>query len=171
MNLKHITLALLILPLAAPAVRAADYLQLNVGDYDIFRKNQKAAQFGAEYRFDEIEYSLRPMVGAFVTSKGSSYGYAGIDWDVALLPQQLYIVPNFAVGAYNKDNGKDLGGTLEFRSGIELDYQFQNAQQVGVALNHISNAGIYNRNPGEETVMATYNVPISTIGHWINGAR
>src|SRR5271154_3953776 len=101
MKLKHIILALMVLPLAAPAVRADDYLSVNVGDYDIFRKNQKAAQFGAEYRFDEVEYSIRPMVGAFMTSRGSSYGYVGFNWDVAVMPQQLYLVPNFAVGAYS----------------------------------------------------------------------
>jgi lipid A 3-O-deacylase len=167
MKSKLIILALLALPFSAQLARAGDYLSLNVGDYDIFRKNQKAAQFGAEYRFDEIEYSLRPIAGAFVTSRGSTYGYGGFDWDVALVPQQLYLVPNFAIGAYGQGNGKDLGGVLEFRSGIELDYQFQNMQQVGVALNHISNAGIYSRNPGEETVMATYSVPISTLSHWL----
>jgi hypothetical protein len=170
MKLKHAILALLSLSSLAPvAARADDYVQLNVGDYDIFRKNQKAAQFGAEFRFDEIEYGLRPMIGGFGTSRGSVYGYGGIDWDVALLPHQLYLVPNFAVGAYGQGNGKDLGGALEFRSGIELDYQFNNGQQVGIALNHISNAGIYDRNPGEETLMATYNVPLSTLSRWVSG--
>ena len=167
MKLKHLMLAALAVPFLAPLAHADDYLSVNGGYYDAFRKNQKAAQFGLEYRFDEIQYALRPMAGAFVTTKGSTYGYAGFNWDVALLPQQVYLVPNFAVGAYSHGGGKDLGGVLEFRSGIELDYQFNNMQQVGVALNHISNAGIYSRNPGEETIMGTYSVPISTISHWI----
>src|ERR1700747_2953541 len=104
MKLKSLALALLSLPMMAQAAHAGDYLSLNVGDYDIFRKNQKAAQFGAEYRFDEIQYSLRPIVGAFVTSRGSTYGYGGFNWDVALMPQQLYIVPSFAIGAYGQGN-------------------------------------------------------------------
>ncbi len=152
---------------SAPAL-AADYLSVNAGYYDALRSNQKAGQFGAEYRFDTIEYGIRPIIGGFVTSKSSTYGYAGFNWDVALLPQQLYIVPSFAVGAYGEGSGKDLGGTLEFRSGIELDYQFRNAQQVGVAINHLSNAGIYSHNPGEETIMATYSVPVSTLTRWIS---
>ena len=48
-------------------------------------------------------------------------------------------------------------------SGIELDYQFQNTQRLGVALNHLSNAGIYSHNPGEENVILTYSIPV---GHW-----
>ena len=124
-------------------------------------------QYGAEYRFSEVMYGLRPIVGGFGTDQGAAYGYAGVNWDVALLPNQLYIVPNFAVGAFKEGSGKKLGGALEFRSGIELDYQFPNQQQLGVALNHISNAGIYSHNSGEETVMGIYSIPVSTIRNWI----
>ncbi len=153
--------ALCLLPTAQPLL-AADYLSANIGYYDIFRKDQYAAQFGLENRFDELQYGIRPIIGGFITSHDSKYGYGGFDWDVTLLPHELYIVPNFAVGAYDKGNGKNLGGTLEFRSGIELDYQLPNTQQLGIAVNHISNAGIYSHNAGEETLMATYSVPIST---------
>ncbi|HID90986.1 TPA: hypothetical protein EYP44_03395, partial [Candidatus Bathyarchaeota archaeon] len=39
--------------------------------------------------------------------------------------------------------GKDLGGALEFRSGIEASYAFENDSRLGVAFNHISNASLY----------------------------
>ena len=150
------------------AARAEDYLSINAGDYNALRSSQdQAFQYGAEYRFSEVMYGIRPILGGFGTSDGAAYGYAGINWDVALLPNQLYIVPNFAVGAYHEGSGKYLGGPLEFRSGIELDYQFPNKHQLGVALNHISNAGIYNHNSGEETVMATYSVPVSNVKNWM----
>lgn len=161
-HFRTATLAFALCSLSGTAL-ASDYISLNVGEYDIFRKDQKAAQFGAEYRMTPIKYGISPIAGGFVTSKGSVYGYGGLDWSLTLVSNTLYLVPNFAVGAYGKGNGKDLGGTLEFRSGIELDYQFNNGQQLGVALNHLSNAGIYSRNPGEETVMATYSFPIGTI--------
>jgi lipid A 3-O-deacylase len=148
---------------------AQDYISLNAGDWNALRSGQQHAfQYGAEYRFSEIEYGIRPMVGAFYTSKNAGYVYGGLDWDVALIPNQLYLVPNFAVGAYKEGDAKQLGGPLEFRSGIELDYQFPNAQQLGVALNHISNAGIYSHNSGEESVIATYSIPLSTVGSTIN---
>ena len=153
---------------AAPAF-AVDYLSINAGEYDALRSNtdNQAFQYGAEYRFSEIGYGVRPIIGGFGTSDGAAYGYAGLNWDVAILPNQLYIVPNFAVGAYHEGSGKRLGGALEFRSGIELDYQFPNQHQLGIALNHISNAGIYSHNSGEETIMGIYSVPVSSVKSWI----
>ena len=148
--------------LAAPAF-AGDYLTGSLGYFDVIRQNQTAAQFGAEYRFEQYEYGFRPMVGAFVTTEGSVYGYGGVHWDVAIIPNELYISPNFAVGAYSKGDGKELGGTLEFRSGIEIAYQLPNQHRVGLALNHLSNASIYDQNPGVEVAMITYSIPVGKL--------
>lgn len=157
------TAAIACLSGTAYAAGSDDYLSLNLGEFNALRSDQQAFQYGAEYRFSEWSYGVRPIIGAFGTSKGGAYGYAGLNWDVALIPNSLYIVPNFSVGAYHDGAGKDLGGALEFRSGIELDYQFQNQHQIGVALNHISNASIYNHNPGEESLLVTYSIPVSKL--------
>lgn len=166
-NRKYVALAVLAASVSAAPALAADYLNASVGAYNALRDNQDATSFGLEYRFNPWQYHIVPIVGGFVTTEGSSYGYAGLNWDVPLLPNQLYLIPNFAVGAFSKGSGKDLGGTLEFRSGIELDYQFPNTHRVGVALNHISNAGIYDHNPGEETILVNYSIPISTLSGWM----
>jgi lipid A 3-O-deacylase len=158
-----LTAAFGLLATAQPAL-ATDYLSLNVGQFNALRSGtDDTIQFGAEYRFSEWMYGVRPIVGAFGTGDGGAYGYAGFNWDVALLPNQLYLVPNFAVGAYSEGDGKDLGGALEFRSGIELDYQFPNRHQIGIALNHLSNASIYDKNPGVESVMVIYSVPVDVL--------
>lgn len=146
---------------ATPA--QADDIALALGKFNALRTHDRAEQFGLEYRFDEFGYNIRPIVGAFATTDGGAYGYAGFNWDVELMPKQLYLIPNFAVGAYHEGSGKDLGGALEFRSGIELAYQFQNAHRIGVALNHLSNASIYNKNPGTESVILTYSLPVGKI--------
>jgi len=161
--IKHAALAaLLTLSLSAPA-QATDYLSLNVGAFNALRSGEQDVQFGGEYRFNEWKYGIRPVIGAFGTSESAAYGYVGLNWDVAILPNQLYIIPNFAVGAFHEGDGKDLGGTLEFRSGIEIAYQFPNQHQLGVALNHLSNASIYDRNPGEESILLIYSIPVSAI--------
>ena len=148
---------------AAMAASNVDYLSVNLGEYNALRDNQQSFQYGLEYRFAEWSYGVRPMVGAFGTADGAAYGYAGLNWDVAIIPDQLYIIPNFAAGAYRNGGGKDLGGTVEFRSGIELSYQFENQHQLGIALNHLSNAGIYDHNPGEESIFVTYSVPVRSL--------
>lgn len=160
---KRILLATLFsLTLTTPA-QATDYLTLNAGVFNAMRSSNQDFLYGAEYRFEEWKYGLRPVIGAFGTSESAAYGYVGINWDVALLPQQLYIIPNFAVGAYKEGDGQQLGGALEFRSGIEVDYQFPNEHRLGVALNHISNASLYKHNPGEENVIVTYSIPFGAL--------
>jgi lipid A 3-O-deacylase len=155
--------ALLSLSLTGPAL-ATDYLSLNAGAFNALRSSQdQDFQFGAEYRFEEWRYGLHPIIGAFGTSESAAYVYAGLNWNVTLLPNQLYLVPNFAVGAYKEGDGKQLGGALEFRSGIEIDYQFPNQHQIGIALNHISNASLYDRNPGEESILLIYSIPVGSI--------
>lgn len=160
--MKHTALAALAaLPLALTALPAAasDYLTGSLGWFDIVDKDDESAQFGLEYRVTPWQFGLRPIVGVSVTGDGSVYGYAGLNWDVALIENELYLIPNFAVGAYSDGDGKDLGGAIEFRSGIELAYQLPNAHRIGVAFNHISNASIYDKNPGAETLLLTYGIP------------
>ena len=137
-----------------------DYITGYVGYFDVIRNNWNAAQFGAEYRAKPIQYGIRPMAGINVTTDNSVYGYVGLDWDIPLWDKQFYLIPNFAAGAYKKGNGKELGGVIEFRSGLELDYQLPNSQRLGVAFNHISNASIYFHNPGSETVLVSYSIPL-----------
>ena len=146
--------------LNAAAASAQDYLTGSVGWFDVTRQDNEAASFGLEYRFDPFWYQLRPIVGAFGTTDGSVYGYAGLQYDIEIMKDILFLSPNFAAGAYSRgDDGKKLGGAIEFRSGIELQYQMQNQHRIGVAFNHMSNASIYDRNPGVENLMLTYSIP------------
>lgn len=153
------------LALSGPAL-AGDYLAGYVGYFDVGQNDDEATQFGAEYRFTPYIYGIRPTLGINATTDGSVYGYGGFNWDVPLVDNQLYLIPNFMVGAYSQGDGKDLGHALEFRSGIELAYQFPNAHRVGLAFNHISNASIGDKNPGAETVLINYHVPTGTLVHW-----
>lgn len=144
---------------ATTAFAQGDTFTLSAGRFNALRSDDQATQYGLEYRFEQISYNIRPVVGGFGTTDGSAYGYVGFNWDVELI-SQFYIIPNFAVGAYHEGSGKDLGGALEFRSGIELAYEFPNEHRLGVALNHLSNASFYDKNPGSESVFVTYSIPV-----------
>lgn len=139
-----------------------DYITGYIGYFDVIRNDYESTQFGIEYRARPIQYAIRPIVGINVTNDEAVYGYVGLNWDAELVEQQLYLIPNFAAGLYKKGNGRDLGGAIEFRSGIELAYQFPNAHRLGIAFNHISNASIYDHNPGSETLMVTYSLPMDS---------
>lgn len=146
----------------ASAVRE-EYLTGYAGWFDLIDKDDQSAQFGVEYRMKPLVYGIRPTVGVNVTTDSAVYGYGGINWEFELMQNQLYLIPNFMVGAYGQGRGKDLGGALEFRSGLELDYQLPNLQRVGISFNHISNASIYDKNPGAETLLVNYSIPLSSL--------
>lgn len=156
-------LSVALLALSPLPAAAADYLSGSLGGFDFFDDDNSATQLGLEYRFSPIEYGIRPSAGISVTDEGSLYGYGGFNWDIPLIDNQLYVIPNVMMGLYRKGDGKDLGGAIEFRSGIEVAYQFPNEHRLGVALNHISNASIYDRNPGAETILVNYSLPMSRV--------
>lgn len=163
-HLKNITAALAFSTLLTVPAQAAEYLTGYAGWFDVLDQEDEAGQFGLEYRFSPWQWGIRPTLGFNVTTDSSAYGYAGFHWDIPLIENQLYLVPNFAAGVYGEGDGKDLGGAIEFRSGIELDYQMSNEHRVGMAFNHISNASIYNKNPGAETLLVNYSVPMGLFG-------
>lgn len=163
------TFALLAATLASGisgAALAQDYAVGYAGWYDFSQQDNEATQFGVEYRFTPYVYGIRPTAGINVSTDGSVYGYGGINWDVPLLDNQLYLIPSFVAGGYSEGDGKDLGYGLEFRSGIELAYQLPSEHRVGLAFNHISNASLGDKNPGAETVLVNYHVPTGTLINW-----
>ena len=160
--MRRILAALFFVTAFAHPAMAEDYLVPYLGYYDITQGDDSAVQFGGEYRFSAIDFGLRPTLGVSVTSDGSVYGYGGLNWDIPLT-NELYIIPNFMAGLYGRGDGKDLGGAIEFRSGIELSYQLPNRQRLGIAFNHTSNASIYDHNPGVEVLLVNYSIPISQI--------
>lgn len=157
--MKRFAFALLATLTAASPAFATDYLTGYVGAYDISQGDDRATEFGAEYRYKDVYYGLRPLVGIMATTDSAVYGYAGAQWDIAL-SRSVILSPSFTAGAYNDGDGKDLGYWLEFKSGIELAYQFENQSRVGVAFNHMSNASLGNDNPGTENLVVTYSHPI-----------
>ena len=52
---------------------------------------------------------------------------------------------------------------LEFRSQIEFAYRFDDRSRLGLAVSHMSNASIANENPGTESAILYYSVPLSRI--------
>lgn len=158
-------LALLILCLAPMPVLADDHqapvplVTLGVGYYDVF-DDQDAAEFVVEYRHKKpLFWKIAPLVGIMATSDEAVYGFVGLDADF-FISDRFVLNPNFAAGAYKNGDGKDLGHGLQFRSGLELNYVFDNQSRAGIAFNHISNASLGDENPGTESLLINYSIPL-----------
>lgn len=111
-----------------------------------------------EFRLGRKLLRVGPMAGIMANSQGGVYGYGGLYADIAL--DRWVLTPTAAVGGYSRGSSKDLGGGFQFRIGAELAYRFDNDIRLGVGFAHISNAGIHDRNPGENELMVTLAVPI-----------
>ena len=78
----------------------------------------------------------------------------------AEIGRHFVITPELAVGYWHRGGGKDLGGPVEFKSGGEFAWRFNNNSRVGFLFDHISNAGLDKKNPGVESAMLMYSIPL-----------
>lgn len=102
----------------------------------------------AEYLWDRyLFWCVRPRLGVMTPGFSSLFLYGGIGLDL-YVTDHLMFTPNFAPGLYFKGSGKDLGCLLEFRSTLELSYEFDCKVRLGGQFFHISNASLGSCNPG-----------------------
>ncbi len=163
-------IALAALALATTPVRAVDpdFVTVAGGWFDMNRQKDEAGEFRLEYRSDKKFLLFKPFVGAMGTTDGASYYYAGILVDV-FLGRRVVVTPSFAPGYYAHGSGYDLGHAVEFRSQLEMAYRFDNRSRLGVSFGHMSNAGLGDKNPGTESLMLNYSVPLSTVADLFGG--
>jgi len=167
----RLTAAVLALAMSAPvAAQEPATLVLGAGASGIWHHNSHVQQTvetaSLEYRsgrelFSGHEYlhEIKPLAGAFVSSDGTVYVHAGAYRDFPLAPRWI-LTPHFSAGLYGKGSKNDLGGALEFQSGVDLFYRLERGWRVGATLRHVSNGGIYDINPGIETLAVLVSVPL-----------
>ncbi|MDK9721586.1 MAG: acyloxyacyl hydrolase [Rhodospirillales bacterium] len=169
--LSMAALGSLLLSTAPEAVAAddADFLRVGAGWWDFNRPDNYAAEFDIAYRSDYKWWFLKHQAGLLGTSDGSAYGYWGLYMDL-YFGNRFVVSPSTAVGYYYRgawdkgDKKSNLGSPIEFRSGIDFSYRFDDRSRVGLGVYHISNTGLWSdRNPGEETLMLSYDIPISKL--------
>lgn len=159
--------ALLLGSFSAPA-RAQDFLVLGAGEMGIFDNDDGGVDARAEYRWGEpVLFQIKPMVGLEVNEHGAIYGMGGLYLDYGMAPH-WYLTPSFAAGLYHDGGGPDLGHTIEFRSQVEVAYEFENQHRVSMGLSHVSNMGMGDDNPGTEVLNLNWHVPVNW---WSGGGQ
>ncbi len=114
-----------------------------------------------------LRYDLGRNYGPFATTVGLSAGENGEAWigmgatytyqfGASPVYAELHAMPGF----YAANGGFDLGGPIEFRSGIEMGFESGNGWRYGLSYDHRSNAGLYDDNPGIETVQFRVSMPL-----------
>lgn len=157
------------------AESSPDLVSIGIGAYDsvVFQPSadtprNRSGDFRLEYRFGhsllsftEPYVTFHPWVGFETTTDGMLYGAGGVLADVQFGP--VVVTPSLGAGLWRRGGSKNLGAGLEFRSMIELGYEFDNRMRVSAFLSHISNGGITNKNPGVNTAGAYLHIPFRTL--------
>ncbi|MEE2689704.1 MAG: acyloxyacyl hydrolase [Pseudomonadota bacterium] len=155
-------IAVVIFSSPAAADKEPAFISLATGATGVIADRAQGAAFNVEYRSDFDFWKIRPFVGGFATSDASIYGYFGLLVDI-YFGRRWVLTPNTAVGAYAEGDGQDLGHVIEFRSGLELAYRFDDRSRLGFAVHHLSNASIGSKNPGTETALLYYSIPLDSL--------
>ena len=103
---------------------------------------------------------LRPVYGASISDAGEAWLGAGFTYLVQPREWPVYAEFHLMPGLYASGGGADLGGPIEFRSGLELGYETSRGLRIGLGVDHRSNAGLYDFNPGLETVHLRVSWPL-----------
>jgi hypothetical protein len=148
---------------SAPTVVAQEGPEVAVlaGAYDVAKSD--GAEAGLEARFPiarPARWKLVAVAGAAGTNDGAAWIYGGVQRPFELAPAWR-LVPGFAISLYQEGSeGKDLGGPVEFRSSLELARAIGRGMHLGLAVYHLSNARLYDDNPGSNSVVLVLSFPL-----------
>lgn len=153
-----VLVATLAVPAPARATNLVDGVALWAGTFNVLN-SERTGEVGFELRMRplglgpaELPWVLRPAAGFMTSTENALYGYLGFRLEVPVA-ERWTLTPQTAAGVYDRGNDRDLGGSIQFRSGLELAYQVNPGNRVGAVFYHLSNAGLEQRNPGSESLV------------------
>ena len=164
--MRAITKILLIYILLVFNVAKADGHKTNenwsfyTGMFDFSDEGKKSNLFGIQHintGKDKNSFLgvLQPVTGLMITGDNAAYIYTGVEWNYDVGNKMMF-TPSFAPGLYAKGEGKDLGHVLEFKTEIQLSYKLSDKSNFGMSYNHVSNASLGDKNPGENSYMLNF---------------
>lgn len=143
----------------SPPVAASDFV-LGLGRDNVDDDKSDATALQLEYHGNpmlEYDWGTVSILGAVeVDDDGDFYLGAGVSalWG---LSEKWFLEGSLAGGYYDAgSNGDDLGGHVQFRTLIGLGYRLSDARRISVAADHLSNAGLKDRNPGRNALLLRY---------------
>ena len=102
---------------------------------------------------------FQPSLGLSVATGGATWIGAGVQYTLKG-ESPVYFQGHVMPGVYFAGDGRDIGGALQFRSGIEIGYEAASGLRLGLGFDHRSNADLDRYNPGLETLVLRLSWPI-----------
>ena len=165
---KHYyVLSILFCMFSIQSVQAQDnnypFLNLTMGKLGVFDPDKKNNRYGMEYRGTPItKWALIPSYGISWSTEKSKYLYTELkhDW---LFKKHWVFTTSLGVGFFDNSNNIDLGYPIEFRSGFELTFKFENGYRLGFNAYHLSNSRLSSKNPGTESLSISLLIPLHSL--------
>jgi hypothetical protein len=125
----------------------------------LFQEETDGAELYLRRDFGLLLGPFQPSLGVSVASGGATWVGAGVLYTLKG-PLDLYFQGHVMPGVYFPGDGRDIGGALQFRSGVELGYEAASGLRIGLSFDHRSNAGFQSYNPGLETLQLRVTWPM-----------
>lgn len=151
-----VLIGVLMAAMAAPGAAAIKEWAVHVGSFNV-TKNPTSAEAGFELRFPTRWPDADLVAGLAGTEDSSLWAYAGGRYTFRLDRRWGFSL-GLAVSVYEDGDGKDLGGPIEFRSHYELSYATGQRSRLSLIFYHLSNAGLYDKNPGANSAVLAWSV-------------
>ncbi len=142
-------------------------MTISFAKFNVLHSDKTTFEMRMEYRKFNSSAFVSPFGGIMANMQGAFDVYAGIMKDIRLFGN-LYFTPSFAPSIYIRGQSKDLSFALEFRSQVELAYQFSNGLRIGINFNHVSNGGLRLPNVGVESLGISYVIPIPLVADYLS---
>ena len=161
MKMHAITALCAALIAAQPA--AAGEVIVGLGVDDVFdQTGTEAAAIALEYHFDPFHeratFRLSPAIAIHADTDGDLWAGVGIA-SVKDFRDGWFLEGSLLAGYYDQgSSGTPLGHEVEFRSLIGFGRWFDDRHGLSVAIDHKSNSGLGDTNPGSETLSLRYRV-------------
>ena len=148
------------------------------GAANLLDDGEVAALGGVEARWSLFRLPLgqrhlpiEPALGLTANEDGGTYAYLSFRLDAAetlaaltggdppppAAGRRWRLIGYTGVGHYRAgDDGRDLGGPVEFRSGLEVSRRLGPRTRLGLSFDHLSNAGLYDSNRGSESLVLVW---------------
>lgn len=133
-------------------------VRYGMGHANSYKNRTYFSMYGEHHwrNFFVMDYFI-PLVGIAMDAPQNLFFYGGVR--IEAHRQQFSFGASFAPTLYKHGRKKNLGSRLQFRSALDLSYEFTNKTQLGLELAHYSNGGLAKTNPGLETLSLIYTVP------------
>jgi hypothetical protein len=138
-------------------------ITITAGKIAAFNPGKRSNIFGIEYRGKNFsKWNLIPTVGYLRNSHYIQFLHLDLkhDWQ---LNKKIVFTLGLGTGVFDSNDNIDLGNPIEFKSSFELTYRFKKGIRLGIEAYHISNSKLSNINPGTESIVLSFSLPLGSV--------